>query len=489
MSSKAKEEKRLDPNGRLSFRERFAYGLGDYSGNLVYSSISAFLLVYYVSVVGVNSAVASSIMAISKIFDGVSDLIMGRIVDRTHSRWGKARPWILRMCIPLAVCTVLMFSVPSSWANGAQIAYMFLTYNLVSTVFYTGLNVPYATLQGLMTTNQYERGLLGNFRMLLATFGTMTVNTVVLKMTGFFGGGDEYSQKGWTLTYICLMIVFVLLNLVTFFCCKERVTDSGSEEKAEEKKEETAAQEKKEKGPSVWACLKSLLTNKYWILMVVFLFCLYFMMSTFYGSNLYFATYVLGNADAYTLLSNSLSVAQIVMMFVTPFIMKKIGKRWTAAIGMITASCAFLLTGLAGQNLALVVFCNILKGAAFGCGASTMFGLLQDSITYGTWRSGVQAMGMGNAASSFCMKIGSGLGTAALGWILAAGGFDADPTSASSVAAINISCIWVPMIACLIALVCILFFDLDKYYDRAVADLAQGKYKSSEQTDGKADQK
>lgn len=216
-------------NVRLSFKERLGYGLGDYAGNLVYSAISAFLLVYYTNVVGVDAKVAASIIAFSKILDGVSDLIMGYIVDHTHSKWGKARPWILRLCIPLAVCNVLMYSVPSNLAGSAQIAYIFLTYNLVSTVFYTGINVPYATLNGLMTTNQYERGLLGNFRMLLATAGTMTVNTVVLKLTAAFGGGDIYSQKGWTLATIVLMIVFVVLNFFTFAVCKERVGETDSE--------------------------------------------------------------------------------------------------------------------------------------------------------------------------------------------------------------------------------------------------------------------
>lgn len=463
------KEKTLDPNAKLSFLERFAYGLGDYSGNLVYSAISAFLLVYYVSVLGVNAEVAASIMAISKIFDGVSDLIMGRIVDKTHSKYGKARPWIFRMCFPLAICTVLMFSVPASLAGSAQVAYMFLTYNLVSTVFYTGLNVPYASLQGMMTTNQYERGLLGNFRMLLATFGTMTINTVVLKMCAFFGGGDQYSQKGWTLTFVCLMIVFVLLNLVTFFCCKERVTGEEAESESENK----------EKGPSVIACLKSLVVNKYWLLMVVFLFSLYFMMSTFFGSAYYFAQYVLGNEGAYAITANSLSMAQIVMMFITPFIMKKLSKRWTGLIGMVVAAVAFILTALAGQNVTMVVACNILKGAAFGCGAATMFGLLQDAITYGQWLTGVQAIGMGNAASSFCMKVGSGIGTAALGWILGAGNFNADPTSAAAITSINVACIWVPVITCVIGAVCLLLFDLDKHYDKAVADLAEGKWKGS----------
>lgn len=461
-------EKTKNSNAKLSFIERLAYGLGDYSGNLIYSSISSFLLVYYVSVLGVDAAVAASIMAISKIFDGVSDLIMGRIVDKTHSKWGKARPWILRMCIPLAVCTVLMFSVPSALAGQVQVAYMFLTYNLVSTVFYTGLNVPYATLQGLMTTDQYERGLLGNFRMLLATAGTMTVNTFVMKLCAFFGGGDTNSQRGWTLTFIVLSIVFVILNLVTFFFCQERVADGAGSEPGKE-----------EKGPSVIECLKSLVVNKYWVLMVIFLFCLYFMMSTFFGSAYYFAQYVLGDDSVFAATSNALSMAQIGMMFVTPFIMKKIGKRYTAMIGMGAASVAFVLTALAGTNVTLVIACNVLKGAAFGCGAATMFGLLQDAITYGSWLTGVQAMGMGNAASSFCMKVGSGIGTAALGWILAAGNFNADPTSASAIVSINVACIWVPLITCVIGVVCMIFFDLDKHYEKAVSDLSVGKWKES----------
>ena len=110
-------DNKMNPNARLSFLERFAYGIGDYAGNLVYSAISAFLLVYYTNVVGASAAAAASIIAISKIFDGISDLVMGYIIDHTHSKWGKARPWIARLCIPLAVCTVLMFTVPASFVG------------------------------------------------------------------------------------------------------------------------------------------------------------------------------------------------------------------------------------------------------------------------------------------------------------------------------------------------------------------------------------
>ena len=269
----------MSSNARLSFIERLGYGVGDYAANLVYSAISAFLLVYYTEVIGASAAAAASIIAISKVFDGISDLIMGYIVDHTNSKYGKARPWIARLCVPLAVCTVLMFSVPSSFTGKAQLVYMFLTYNLVSTIFYTGVNVPYATLQGLMTTDQYERGLLGNFRNLLSTFGTMTINTVVLKMTGFFGGGDKYAQKGWTITVAILMVLFVILNMFMFFTCKERVTDQNKEKK--DGKESV----------SFVKGIVSMVKNKYWLLMVCNLFFMYFMMSIFFGTVLYFTKY------------------------------------------------------------------------------------------------------------------------------------------------------------------------------------------------------
>lgn len=456
----------INPNAKLSFVERLAYGIGDYAGNLIYSAISAFLLVYYTNVVGASAATAASIIAFSKLLDGGSDLIMGYIVDHTHSKYGKARPWIARLCIPLAVCTVLMFSVPVSLEGKAQIAYMFLTYNLVSTIFYTGINVPYATMHGLMTTNQYERGLLGNFRNLLATAGTMTINTVVLKMTAAFGGGDAYAQNGWTLTIAVLMVVFVVLNMFMFFICKERVVEKQSSDE-------------KRKNASFIKGIAGLLKNKYWVIMVVALFSMYFMMSCFFGSAFYFTKYNMGSESQYAMVSNLLSIAQIITLFFTPFIMKKLSKRYVFMVGMAIAAAGFALSAFTTDYI-LICASSVIKGIGFGCGGATMFGCLQDAITYGEWQNGYGTAGMGNAASSFCMKVGSGLGTAVLGWILDAGGFSAEVAvqSAASLNAIKISFSWVPVITSAICVVCMIFFNIDKYYDKAVKDLAEGKYKS-----------
>lgn len=166
---------------KLTFKqilERFSYGCGDFGCNIIYTAMSAFLLFYYTDYAGVSALAVGTIMMVSRIFDGISDIIMGVIVDRTKSKFGKARPWILRMCIPFAVCGVLLFSVPASWGQTAKLVYIFITYNLTSTVVYTAINVPYSSLNALMTQDPYERSVLSIFRNLLATAGTLIINTV-----------------------------------------------------------------------------------------------------------------------------------------------------------------------------------------------------------------------------------------------------------------------------------------------------------------------
>ena len=456
----------MAPDAKLGMGERIAYGLGDFGGNLIYTAISSFLLVYYVSVVGMSAASAGSVLAISKIFDGVSDLIMGRIVDKSESKRGKALPWLVRMSIPMGICAVLMFTIPGGMGATGKFVYAFITYNLVSTVFYTGYNVPYATLQGLMTLDSYERGLLGNFRMMLATAGTLLVNNVFTRIAQAVNGGGEENlyayQKGWTVAAIVMAVGFIAVSFIPFTVCKERVKQEVAEG---------------EKGPSIGESLKTLFKNKYWVLVVVFLFVLYFMMSTLFGSQFYYVQYKVGNVDAFGSVSSIVQIFQILLMLVcAPFVMKKIGKRWTALVGMAASVVGYFLTIAAGTGIPLLMVANAIKGAGFGLGAATMWGLLQDSITYGQWKFNVQAIGMGNAASSFTMKIGSGIGTAALGWILGAGGFDTDPTSASAIAALDWSYVWVPLIASLIGCVCLFLFDLDKKYDTIVKELEEGKW-------------
>ena len=467
----------LDPRGKLSFKERLGYSFGGYGINITYSLLSSFLLVYYVSVVKANPAAAASVIAVSRIFDGISDLIMGYIVDNTKSKYGKARPWILRLALPLAVCTVLLFGAPSNLGGAEITAYMFITYNLVATVFYTGMNVPFNSMNGFMTLVQYERGLLGNLQFITSTAATMTLNTILLRMTRYFGHGEQYSNGGWRISIAILMIAAVVCNVLCFLLCRERVTENA-EVVAKEQEQQT--EEKKEEKISVPLILKGLITNKYWIITIILMFMLNIMMSTFFGSGVYFAQYGLNNTDLYTPLANALSMAQILTMFATPFIMRKLSKRNLCLTGLIVTVVGFVGTSVAVNSITALVALSVVKGIGFGAVAAPMYGMLQDAITYGEWKNGFSAVGMGNAAASFCQKIGSGLGSAVLGGVLAAGNFSADPTSASALQSINFAFIWIPAICTVITFIAISMYDLDKKYDRISADLTAGKHKGDE---------
>ncbi len=451
---------------KLSFAERFAYGTGDYAVNLIYTAMSTFLLIYYTNVVGLGAGTAASIIAISKFLDGITDLVMGRIVDKTKSKYGKARPWILRLCVPFAISGVLLFSVPAGLEGMSQYIYIFVTYNLVNSIFLTGIVVPYSAMNSLMTTDQYERGLLGNFRMLLATAGSMTVNTFTLKLVLQFGNGDQYSQRGWTITMFIYALAVVAINIFMFSMCKERVVEPEVTKENEISMSET---------------VKGLFTNKYWVLMAFGLFVMYFEMSVFFGSTVYYAQYTLGDVNQVGAIFNALTIFQIGTMCLTPFVMKFIGKHKAYMVGLAIAFVGFVVSGFAGVNPQMQIIASSIKGIGFGFMGAVGMGMLQDAITYGQWKNGFGSAGMGNAAASFCNKVGSGIGTAVLGWILAAGQFDAAlPTQPdSALTSINVAFIWVPLAITVITFIVMTQFDLDKHYGKAIEDLENGRWKGS----------
>ncbi len=253
----------MENKSRLTFAkiaERFSYGCGDFGCNIIYTAMSAFLMLYYTDYAGVSSLAVGTIMMVSRVFDGVSDIVMGVIVDRTKSKYGKARPWLLRMCIPFAVSGVLLFSVPVSWAQTPKLVYVFITYNLVSSVIYTAINVPYSALNALMTQDPYERSVLSIFRNLLATAGTLTINTCTLPLVEYFGD----NPSAWTKTFCVLGLLAVIAFLINFFGTKERVKAAGTQADG------TA-------DVPFGTGIRALFQNKYWMMMTGML-ALFFLM-------------------------------------------------------------------------------------------------------------------------------------------------------------------------------------------------------------------
>ncbi|MDO5294570.1 MAG: MFS transporter [bacterium] len=450
----------MESKNRLTMKkvvERFAYGCGDFGCNIIYTAMSAFLLFYYTDYAGVSAAAVGTIMLVSRVFDGVSDVIMGVIVDRTKSKYGKARPWLLRMCIPFAVSGILLFSVPTSWGTAAKLVYVFITYNLVSTVIYTAINVPYSSLNALMTQDPYERSVLSIFRNLLATAGTLIINTYTLRLVAFFGD----NASAWTKAFAVLGVLAVVAFLINFFATEERVKPVIDEKTGE-----------MEKVPFV-AGVKALFQNKYWILMTVLL-CLFFMMySVNGGATVYFAKEILGDANLVTPINSTMNIAQIASMFIIAGFVKRLGKRNVFSIGLVFNIIGMLMLAFCGGNMVLIYGSSIIRGLGGACGGATMWAMVSDTIDYGEWKTGYRTEGLVNSACSFGYKIGNGLGSAMLGWILSIGGYVGSATtqSASALASVNICFVWIPVVVYAIGLVLMRFYKLDKEFDGIIEDL------------------
>lgn len=426
--------------------ERFSYGCGDFGCNIIYTAMSAFLLYYYTDYAGVSAFAVGVIMMVSRIFDGVSDIIMGVIVDRTKSKYGKARSWILRMCVPFAVSGILLFSVPASLGSTAKLVYIFITYNLTLTVVYTAINVPYSALNALMTQDPYERSVLSIFRNLLATAGTLIINTVTLPLVEFFGD----NASAWTKTFCVLGLLAVIAFLFTFFGTKERVVSVAQKQSSE--KVDVPFKEG----------IRALFKNKYWILMTVMLALFFLMYSVNGGSTVYYAKDILGDKSLVGTINGIFNAVQIVAMFFIAMLVKKFGKRNVFSLGLVLDIIGMLMLNFSEGAMAMIVASSIVRGLGNACGGATMWAMVSDTIDYGEWKTGYRTEGLVNSACSFGYKIGNGIGSALLGVILEAGGYigEAAVQSASALVSIKICFVWIPIVVYICGLIIMKFWKL-----------------------------
>lgn len=459
--------KHNDPNAKLGWPERVGYGAGACGFNMINGIIGSFMTVYFTNVALLDAGIIATLIAISKLFDGVSDLIVGNIVDRTQSSFGKARVWLLRMVIPFAIATILLFWVPSSFPSAVKYVYVFIMYNLVNTVCLTFIQVPFYSMISLMSSDGEERGLLGNIQQIFQTLGNVLINTFFVTLLARFSSSieTENTQAGYTGAIICVVALMVILILITVFSTKERVHVKSEPGKA--------------KGDEVkpMVAVKSLLSNKYWVIMFFAMLVIFFAIIFYAIGGVYYSLYIFKDMGQYSWMANSISIAQFAIMFVTPFLMAKFGKRWMYAAGMGLLTLGFAGFGLFGASKPIMIFCNVLKGCGLGISGAMAMGLVADAITYGYLKTGVNAVGMGNAGTSAAQKLGLGLGTAVFGWVMSGAGFKgeydiqgiAQPASVET--AIRFMYNWVPMVMCaVIFIIFVTSFNLDRDLKRLRAE-------------------
>ena len=445
---------------KVPSKEKLAYCFGDPALTLMYTMTATLLIYFYTNVVGISVGAVGMIMLVSRIFDGFSDVLMGTIIDRTHSKYGKARIWILRLAVPYSLAAILLFTMPSIGSTG-KIIYAFVTYNIMNTVVYTAISQPFHALGSLMSRDRRERDVICNLRMVLSITASMIITAFTLPLINLTARLIGNEQLAWVLVtaVYSLLSVFVLLN--TYINCTERV-------KADK-------QEKKSDIP-FWTALKATVTNRYFLI-ALGLMIFYTAYQIIIGTDLtYYCQYVLNNVDLVMPLSASEKIATILGIALLPKILPRYGKR-----NLICAGC---LLGVAGQLIFLlnitsvplgVVTC-IMRGLGIAPFYGVQYSLASDAIEYGHWKKGIRIEGLMFSSMSMGQKAGSGLTSAIMGAILSMAAFDgtiatAAAQSASAIETIKGFYLYVPIAIWAIMFLITLCYKLDKSYDKMMLEL------------------
>ncbi|MFQ8663958.1 glycoside-pentoside-hexuronide (GPH):cation symporter [Anaerostipes caccae] len=443
---------------KITFGTRVAYGCGDTACNIVYGMISTLLTLFYTDYAGVSPITIGMVMLISRVFDGSSDLIMGFLVDRTKSRWGKSRPWLLWMTVPYAIAAILMFTVPHT-TEFVKGIYIFVTYNLTTTVIYTAINVPYGSLSTMMTRDSYQQDLLSIFRMILSPVGRIISVTFTMPLVKVFG--DD--QAAWVKTMFIWVAIAVVLLLFCFFQCEETVK----------------VDVKKEKKVSVKKNLKALVTNKYfWC--VLGLWSIQVIHQTIVGTDLpYYCKYIFKNDSwMYSTLYFLETAIMILGAMACPFLIKRWGKRNVTLAGSVLAVVSHLLILANPFSFQWFFGVTLIRSIGVSQLSATIFGMLGDVVEYGYWKNGFRQESLIFGGASLGFKVGTGVTSALMTGLMTASGYISSTSGnvvqpGSAVTTIgNIYKIG-PVIIWAAAIILLLIYKLDKEYPKISKELAE----------------
>jgi sugar (glycoside-pentoside-hexuronide) transporter len=452
---------------KISYLKRFSYAVSDTGGQLIFAPISFYLLYFYTDVFGISAAAAGTVLLIARLTDAVDAPVWGIIFDKTHSRWGKSRPWFLWLCFPFALFGVLTFLTPNI-GHTAKVFYAAGTY-VACSILYTGINTPVTSILSALTPNPQERVMLTCWRMFGSKLGVLVVNLTALKMVSWLGHGND--KKGFMLTMPIYAVGTILLFLLAF---------RNLEEKVHEKKKSLPIKDS-------FGAIKG---NWPWI--IIFVSSLFFWIAFISRVSTvpYFFEYTLHHKDLISL-ANAMDFTSLATVFFLPFFCKLTSKRnvWVLGLlGMILGQLIVYLGACDGASLPLIMTGWIFGFLASGVAMAMPFSVLSDSVDYGEWKTGIRAPGFLTAiGAAFCLKAGSGLGGALPAWIMNAYGYIPNvPQTASSLKGIEIGFIWLPAAFFALSAIPVLFYNkYEKFEPQIHAELNKRRAAASIQSDSR----
>ncbi|HWB82725.1 MAG TPA: MFS transporter [Bryobacteraceae bacterium] len=421
---------------RISYTKRLSYAVSDTAGQLVFCVISNYLLYFYTDVYGISVGVAGTILLVARCIDGIDAPVWGFILDKTHSRFGKSRPWFLWLCVPFAVFGVLTFLSPNLGTT-AKAFYAAGTY-IVCGILYTGINTPVTSILSALTPDPQERVMLTTYRMIGSKAGVLIVNATALPLVAWLGRGND--RLGFTLTMPIYATGTILLFLLAFRNLEEVV--------------------KEDKKPlPVLSTFGAIKGNWPWI--IIFLSSLFFWIAYIsrVSAVIYYFTYVLNRKDLVPLV-NSLDIVSLTAVVFMPWACRFMSKANMWALGLVGSVLGQVMMYFGQPSIPMVLGGWIFATITGGVAMAIPFSILSDSVDYGEWKTGVRAAGLLTAVgAAFCLKAGSGIGGALPAWIMAAHGYVPNVAqTASSIAGIEIGFIWLPAAFFTLSLLPVLFY-------------------------------
>ncbi|MBQ8822406.1 MAG: MFS transporter [Lachnospiraceae bacterium] len=438
----------------LKWYNKVGYGSGDIAGNVVYAFLSSFVMIYLTNTVGLNAGIVGTLIAVSKIFDGVTDVFFGTMIDKTKTKMGKARPWMLWGFVGCAVTLAAVFSIPTDMGQTAQYVWFFLAYTFLNAIFYTANNIAYSALTALVTKNSKERVQMGSYRFIFAFSTSLLIQTITVGAVDFFGGG----AAGWRAVAIIYCIVGLITNTISVMSVKEL-----SEEELREGEEEAEEEEK----ITLIQAAKLLFSNKYYLMI-----CGVYILQQLYGAMLnigiYFMTYVLFNKNLYGVFSWAINIPLIIALIFTPtFVAKWKGMYKLNKYSYMLATVGRLLVVVAGYMGSVPLMLLFTAVAALGQGPwqGDMNAVIASCSEYTYLTKGKRIDGTMYSCTSLGVKIGGGLGTAIAGWMLDLSGFVNGDTAIQPDSCINmmyIMYLWIPFVIDLIITIILSFMNVEE---------------------------
>lgn len=402
----------------LKWYQKVAYGSGDMAANCGYALISSFIMLYLTNAVGLDSMIIGSLMMASKLLDGVSDIFFGGLMDKTKSKMGQARPWMLYGQIGVSGSLFLLFCIPDTGSATMQYVYFFIFYTAYNAVFYTANSIAYAALAAKITKNEHERVQLGSFRFIFATFTTLLISYNTMDLVEKFGGGT----KGWRTVAMIFALIALVVNTICVLMVKE-VPDEIPKNAVPDGQTKQAEIGKVSFGTS----LKLLLKNPYYLIILGLYLANYIYSGITQGSAILFMTYYMGDAKLLGTFSLFQLIPVMIILTLTPMLVKKFGSMWKmnlyARIITLLMGVVFII-GAMNKNLPVMLFSTFLRNMAGGPLTGTLNALVAETSDY-TWRTQKARIdGVMFSCSSIGVKLGGGIGSAVVGWMLKWGGYD-----------------------------------------------------------------